>query len=304
MMNKILSVIGLLSIIALTSCKRDDVPGPEEARPHAEVYLEDLAKIEDYLQSHYIKINDDNGNGKLEVTEVVMDSINAENPISIWDQTDYPLQYKIVKLYGVDFKVYFLKLDAKGDTDADGKKPCGVDKVWVSYKGNLLNGTQFDIAVNQTDFNLIDVVKGWEYIMPEFRAGYYAAPNGDGVLNPMNYGSGVMFLPSGLGYFNSYVPGETYAPLIFTFNLYDVVYLDQDSDKVLSRYEYSFNSDGTLLDTDGDGIPDVFDGDDDNDGYMTRDEIKINGTYPDFDAILDCSGTTSGIKKHLDASCH
>lgn len=303
-MNKILSIVALVSIVFTTSCKKDDIPGPEEARPQAEVYLEDLAKIEDFLHNHYVKFTDVNGNGKLEVTEVVIDSVNAENPVSIWDQTVYPLQQKIVKLYGVDFKVYFLKLDAKGDTDVDGKKPCGVDKVWVSYKGSLLNGNQFDIAVNQTDFNLIDVIKGWEYIMPEFRAGYYEPSGGDGSLNQVNYGSGVMFLPSGLGYFNGSQPGETYAPLVFTFNLYDVVYLDHDSDKILSRYEYAFNDDGTLLDTDNDGIPNVFDGDDDNDGYMTRDEIKTGGIYPIFDNILNCAGTIGGIKKHLDPNCH
>lgn len=304
-MNKILSIVALVSIVFTTSCKKDDVPGPLEARPYPEVYPEDLAKIEDFLHTHYVKYDDLNSNGKIDIGEVEMDSLNTDNPVSIWDQTDFPLQHKIVKLYGVEFKVYFLKLDAKGDTDADGEKPCGVDRVWVTYEGTLLDGTQFDISTSPMDFNLIDVVKGWEYIMPEFRAGYFDAPNGDGTLNPMNYGSGVMFLPSGLGYYSQSVGSiPSYSPIIFTFNLLDVIYLDQDSDKIPSRYEYILNIDGTLLDTDGDGIPNVFDADDDNDGYLTKDEIKIGNIYPSFDDILNCSGTTGGVKKHLDASCH
>lgn len=304
-MNKILSIVALVSVVTMMSCKKDDAPGPVEARPHSEVYPEDLAEIEDYLHSHYVKFQDVNSNGKIDIGEVVMGAVDAANPVSIWDQTDFPLQHKIVKLYGVEFKVYFLKLDTKGDTDADGEKPCGVDRIWVTYKGNLLDGTQFDISSNPIDFNLIDVVKGWEYIMPEFRAGYFDPQNGDGTLTPMNYGSGVMFLPSGLGYYSQSVGSiPSYAPLIFTFNLLDVIYLDQDSDKILSRHEYELNTDGKLLDTDADGIPNVFDADDDNDGYLTRDEIKIGGSYPDFDAILNCSGTTGGVKKHLDASCY
>ena len=317
-MNKILYGLGIALLLVVASCQKDDVPTAQPARPHAEVYPENLALIEEFLQKSYVEVERD-ANG--DVINVVIDTLNPSHTVSIWDQTDYPLQHKIVKLYGVDFKVYYLKLDNKGDTDADGEKPCGVDRIMTTYWGKSISKVykalpephyvfsipKFDESPNEVEFNLIDLVKGWEHMMPLFRAGQTVPdPSGDGTLVHTNYGSGVMFLPSGLGYYNGSGSGNIpyYAPLIFSVNLHRVTRLDQDFDKIESRYEYVLNEDGTLLDTDGDGIPDLFDADDDNDGYLTKDEIKIGNAYPAFNDILNCSGTTGGIKKHLDASCH
>ncbi|CAM3658391.1 hypothetical protein FSS13T_00220 [Flavobacterium saliperosum S13] len=341
-MNRIFKIFSVFAIAVLfANCQKDDGVGPVEARPHPEVYPEDLVKIEDYLHKYYVEVTKDVDG---DVTSVVMNPLDATHTVSIWDQTEYPLLYKIVKRFGVDFKVYYLKFDGKGDTDADGDKPCGVDVVLTSYRGISLTRTfnaitnqydlatqQFDYAPNPTQIGLADVAtKGWEYIFPEFRAGYLDPLNGDGTLNSENYGSGVMFLPSGLGYYNqSFGNIPQYAPLIFTFNLHAVTYTDLDNDKIPSRYEYILNADGTLLDTDGDGIPNVFDADDDNDGYLTKDEIKkptpilagqgTSAFYPfnpmvddpatvDVDetepkGIPDASGdgtTTTRLRRHLD----
>jgi hypothetical protein len=61
-------------------------------------------------------------------------------------------------------------------------------------------------------------------------------------------------------------------------------------------------------DTDGDGIPDFLDVDDDGDGYGTRKEITAaDGTIIPFASIPSCDGNTtnaSRIKKHLDKNCH
>lgn len=333
-MNRILSVLGLVALTFFVGCQKDDTMDAIPARPHAEVYPEDLVKLEAYLKAHYVDIVDVNSNGKIDVEDIEIDSLDTDHPVSIWDQTTYPLQHKIVKLYGVDFKVYYLKF-AEGTGDA----PSGVDRVLTSYKGLLLDGSQFDYSPNAIGFNLIDLVKGWEYIFPEFKGGT-TTTNTDGTLNHTDYGSGVMFLPSGLGYYNGgFGSIPNYAPLVFTFNLYAVTYLDQDFDKIPSRYEYVLNTDGTLLDTDGDGIPNVFDADDDNDGYLTKDEIKhtitvrntatppevisvntfyypYNGAAVDDPATLfderqgipSCGGTDfitpTRIRKHLDRSCH
>jgi hypothetical protein len=107
--------------------------------------------------------------------------------------------------------------------------------------------------------------------------------------------------------------------------------LDQDNDKILSKYEYAFDEDGKLIDQDADKVPDVYDFDDDNDGYLTKNEIKYTYTdngvtytnyYPFFGAALDDPGTlfvdeskgipdcandfttASRIRKHLDKNCH
>jgi hypothetical protein len=61
-------------------------------------------------------------------------------------------------------------------------------------------------------------------------------------------------------------------------------------------------------DSDGDEIPDFLDSDDDNDGFLTRFEIKnltANPvfTYP-FDEIPTCGTSGNGKKRHLDETCH
>ncbi|WP_313807191.1 hypothetical protein [Flavobacterium sp.] len=301
-MNKILCLIGLTVLFGAVGCQKDDSPSDTPARPHYKVYPEDLAKIESFLQSHYIEVNDLNGNSEVDMGEIVVDSLDATHTVSIWNQTDYPLQYKIVKLYDVDFKVYYLKLDGKGDTEADGKKPSGVDRIRFAYRGFLLDGTEFDYSSDAV-YDLTGLVKGWGYIVPEFRAGT-SVIGSDGDLINTNYGAGIMFLPSGLGYYSngsSTIPN--YSPLVFYFNLFNTIYLDHDNDKIQSRYEYVIDEeDGTILDTDSDGAPDYADTDDDNDGYMTIDEIKkptplqVNqGTslfYP-FNPVADDPSTPS-----------
>ncbi|HSD14658.1 MAG TPA: hypothetical protein VLB74_08415 [Flavobacterium sp.] len=350
-MNKILFGLGIALLLLGTSCKDDDTPQAEPARPHADVYPEDLVDIEDYLHKAYVEVTRNAGG---DVIDVKIDTLDADHTVSIWDQTDYPLMSKIVKLYGVDFKVYYLKFDDKGDTDADGDKPCGVDRILTTYRGTTIVRTavvdpdtdltsyvfenkEFDYAPNPVEFNLIDVIKGWEHVMPLFRAGFFDPNDIDGTLNSINYGSGAMFLPSGLGYYNGAgVNGSipAYTPLIFTFNLHAVTRLDQDFDKIESRYEYELDEDGNLIDTDADGIPDIFDADDDNDGYLTKNEITHTVTvlengvetvyryvYPfngaavddpvtiyvdEAQGIPDCSldyATPTRVRRHLDKNC-
>src|SRR5690606_17626824 len=70
----------------------------------------------------------------------------------------------------------------------------------------------------------------------------------------------------------------------FSFKLYDINRLDHDNDGIPSYLEDSgdryirLNPDGTAVDpaddTDGDGIPNYLDVDDDNDGVITRVELK------------------------------
>ena len=116
-----------------------------------------------------------------------------------------------------------------------------------------------------------------------------------------------MFLPSGLAYYNAATATiPSYSPLVFSFKLYDLKRADQDGDGVLSIDE-DLNHDGDFTndDTDGDGIQNYLDIDDDGDGALTKNEIKINGVTPtSYDLIQDCSGTTTGTKKHLDKTCH
>jgi hypothetical protein len=109
----------------------------------------------------------------------------------------------------------------------------------------------------------------------------------------------------------------------------NVRYKDHDGDKILSKDEYGGPTSGTPLDTDGDGKPNYADFDDDNDGRLTKDEIKytyLDGLitktawYPYQGILVDvpstpidetkgipsCSGNftlPTRIRKHLDSSC-
>ena len=168
----------------------------------------------------------------------------------------------------------------------------------------MLNETVFDR--NYTSpiwFPLNGVVRGWQEIFPFFKSGTVTAGATAGDPNVYSdFGAGVMFLPSGLAYYNrasTNIP--SYSPLIFSFKLKSVNYVDNDFDGIDSRDEGI----DTSLDTDGDTFPNYFDQDDDGDGYLTKSEIRINGVLPtSFSLIKDCSGNTTGTKKHLDASCH
>ncbi|UYW00471.1 hypothetical protein K5I29_07845 [Flavobacterium agricola] len=276
-------------------------------RPYDEVYAENIVQIEEYLNNHSINVTKNN-NG--DVINVVFDSIKDASTVSIMDQTEFPIKVLNFKSKDVTYKIYYLQLDDKPDNieafenEEYGNRPSGADAVIATYKGFTLDGKVFDSNELGARFDLTNVVAGWQLIMPKFRSGTSSFAS-DGTLQFSNYGSGVMFVPSGLGYYNSASAGiPAYAPLIFTFNLNQVFYLDQDNDGIPSRYEFGYNEDGTIIDTDGDGIPNYMDADDDNDGYLTIEEIKINGVVPPFNDILNCEGTTGGLKKHLNPACH
>ena len=101
--------------------------------------------------------------------------------------------------------------------------------------------------------------------------------NSDGTLTFDDYGIGAVFVPSGLGYYNtppSGSPIEYYAQLIFTYHLYTIEKSDQDLDTVLSSFE-DLNGNGNELDddTDNNGIPNFADPDDDGDGRLTKYEV-------------------------------
>lgn len=293
-----------LLTVLFTACKKDDGgTSYTPPRPYAEVYPEDLVKIEDYLETHYVTYNEvDNGDGTKDITNIVIGKIDTGTP-----QTpimDHPLlTFKTVKLHSLEYKVYYLNLFEGSPEDAvvynnGGKRPCAVDAVLTTYKGMLLDDTVFDERSNAISFNLYEAILGWQYIFPQFRSGKNTL-SPDGTLSHKAYGAGVMFLPSALGYYDRAIGDDitAYSPLVFIFNLHNVTHLDTDFDGVDSHFEFNYNADGTLQDTDGDGIPDYRDIDDDNDGYLTKDEvIKPAGSpglldfYP-FNPISDNPAT-------------
>ena len=135
----------------------------------------------------------------------------------------------------------------------------------------------FDSSVIPVDFNLLSLVVGWSRVLPEFNAAESFIENGDGTVSFLNSGVGVMFIPSGLGYFDAGPAGiAPYSNLIFKFELYQSKVSDHDFDGVPS-YKEDLNDDQNYSsddDTDGNGLQDFLDPDDDGDGVATLNELE------------------------------
>ena len=307
-MNKLFSKISLsiVAVLSIVSCSKSSSSSTEPLRDYDVQYAADLITIDEYLDSHYITVDGD--------YNVTFDTIIDNNHPSIRLQTDYPLQFRMYEntIHNVDYKIYYLSL-REGTKD----RPCTVDSVHVSYKGSLMNrkSTQFDSSQNPIWFTLDNVVSGWSKIFPFFKTGEYTSTEGPNPVNFTDYGAGVMFLPSGLGYFGSSSPSGSipaYSPLTFTFKLLALRYRDNDRDGILSKDEVPIGSlptyDPLDYDSDGDGFANMNDVDDDGDHVLTRIEIKDpDGVKYMFNLIPDCSGNNTNptrLKKHLDPSCH
>ncbi|WP_051191536.1 FKBP-type peptidyl-prolyl cis-trans isomerase [Flavobacterium gelidilacus] len=296
-MKNILKVLCLLVLVTFfAGCPKDDTVTAEPAKAYSEQYPIDEAAIDDFLATHFVTVDGDYNTTFTEIQEG-----GTETPIK-----DMPnLAFKMVDRNDLTYKLYYLVLN-----EGIGESPIKVDSAFVSYKGTLTDAdnTTFDSAENPVWFMLEDVIPGWGEIIPQFKSGT-SIENPNGTVTYQDFGAGVMFLPSSFGYYNGSIGViPQYSPLIFNFKLINQKHIDHDSDRVLSVYEYydPTKTDGSLLDTDGDGVPDYLDVDDDNDGTITKEEVKyfdVNGDkqYYEFANIPTCSGGT--LKKHLDSSC-
>jgi FKBP-type peptidyl-prolyl cis-trans isomerase FkpA len=176
------------------------------------------------------------------------------------------------------------------------ERPAKVDSVYITYKGNLIDGTVFDDAQLPVWFDLTSVVPGFREGVSTIGAGEYIV-NEDGTLDFFNYGQTIFFMPSGLGYY-SRAQGSVpkYAPLIFSVSLFTTNPSDHDGDGILSALE-DVDGDGNPFndDTDGDGTANMYDRDDDGDGINTVDELDTDG-----DGVYDDTDN-DGIPDYLDA---
>lgn len=319
-MNRILkySCFVLLGL-ALSNCKKDDDDIEIVIRDRQEVFMDNIGKIETFLKTNSIEVVDEN--------TVTFDVVAEGSSSSVWNQTEFPLQFIEVKNDSrtsnrvdglindaVTYKLYYVLLNEGG-----GENPITIDNVFTKYTGIGLDYTVFDknnsgfwSGFPGTAYTPDAVVSGYRQILTKLKTATSISENPDGTLVYNNPGRVVVFIPSGLGYFNSAtakIPG--YTPLIFDITLVTKSDADHDNDGVLSKYE-DLNANGDFFDddTDGDGIPNFLDLDDDGDGYTTREEITYtveeNGNMVtklyDFELIPTCTGGT--LKKHIDKNCH
>lgn len=323
-MNKVkFYFIVLITTASLFSCSKNAIV-EEPIRAYSDQYILDMATIEEYLSTHYITVTDAPGDVSDQDVkiELITDPATQPSIMSYLNASTYPkLLTREVSQHDMKYTLYYLVL-----RPGIGDSPCNVDGVLASYKGDYLYRTAAtasnpstlsvikfeELVYPQSMLSLYNVIKGWSETFPQFKTGT-SSINANGTVTHLDFGAGVMFLPSGLGYYNagsSSIPA--YAPLVFSFKLYDIERLDQDGDGIPSYLE-DLNGDGYVYslpagvfnsdDTDGDGIPDFLDVDDDGDNYITKLEIKNPDTgapYP-FADIPTCA---SGKKNYLDKTCH
>ncbi len=324
-MNKFKLYFLVISVgLLFFSCNKEDAVAPIPLRDFATQYKAEIITIENYLKTYYVELIV-NHPGYSDDQNIIISKIPAGNTslVSLWDNP--MLDFQPVELHGITYKVYYLKL-RQGDT-INGHSPCKVDAVLDAYVGSYLTDDSTtdasgvtNIDINETEFDrddypsnfyaLNNLITGWQEILPLFNTGTYdssANPNNPAVY--LNFGAGVMFIPSGLGYYNTgkaTIPA--YSSLVFSFKLYDLKRADNDEDGIFSYLEVAKIGDDILkYDTDGDGTPNFLDIDDDGDGHLTKNEIKNSaGVTYSFDGIPDCSGNTTEanrIKRHLDKNC-
>ncbi len=316
-----------ITTVSLFSCSKDEAVALTPPRDYATQYATESADIEEYLKTYYIE--DTNPDVLTKISKIPAGG--TQTPIwNYLNSASFPkLLLREVTVHDVKYKLYYIKL-----RDGVGQSPTSTDGVLTAYRGEYLSrtkvgdvstlGSTFFEEVNnqQSFFDLTGLAAKWGNYLPEFKTGIYGS-NPDGTVSYSDYGSGVMIIPSALAYYaagaNAIPP---YAPLVFSFKLYEIRRNDLDGDGILDVDEdidgdgYMFNygnkidyptfpSDAIRYadDTDRDGIPNYLDVDDDGDGISTRTEITAaNGTIIPFADIPSCDGNTTNparIKRHL-----
>ena len=296
-------VVLLLFVLCLTSCKKDEedfvsIP-PRDRAVQQEA---DKDSLLNYLSTHYYNSSmfETPGNYSYEdivITELPIDEETGEyldmpnpdmNTLLIDDIETFTTEFR-----DVEYEYYTLELNEGG-----GDEPNSSDSVNINYFGNFFDGEEFDSTANPTSLDLLSLIPAWKVALPNFGTATDIIENEDGTFSYSNYSLGVMFIPSGLAYFNAPPFGvPQYENLIFKFELYTAEPNDHDQDLIFSYLE-DLNGNGDVLDddTDNDTIPNAFDLDDDGDGVFTRFEDIDNDGDPTNDDTDD-----DGVPNYLDS---
>lgn len=288
---KLQKFVLLLSLIIMASCNSDD-DGDNveiEVRDPAEVRDENAAQIQDFLQTHFYKLEDnpENPNFKTIVFDTIAGDNADEEPII---DSEF-LKSKAVSLREIDYTLYYLQFREGAESV---RQPKFADSVLVTYKGfSLLGKETFDGSPNPIWFDLTNNIRGFYEVMDEFRGSTGVQQNEDGTVDfNDDFGYGTVFIPAGIAYFSAPPSGSgirAYEPIVFNFQLYQSKESDHDRDGVPTWME-DINNDRRVNndDTDGNTIPNYADQDDDGDGVPTSEEIEIdeqgNLTFPDSNA--------------------
>ena len=282
--------IFLFAILLLGfSCGDDDDDGviqvPEADRTEQQVIDND--SLVTFLQSHYVDASLLTNNSTILLNEIEINQLPEDGELPNPNQNSLLIdmvETLTTTYFDVEYEYYILKINQGGSENS----PNFSDKVRVSYEGALMDDTVFDSSSTPVDFDLTSTIAGWGRVLPEYNNAEDFVINSDGTVTYNNPGIGIMFLPSGLGYYSAAAGSvPVYSNLIFKFKVFQSEVNDHDFDNVPSHLE-DLNADYDLTndDTDEDTFADFVDSDDDNDGTLTIDE----DLEPDSDLTVDRDG--------------
>ncbi|MCT4630594.1 hypothetical protein [Winogradskyella sp.] len=275
--------------VVLISCNNDDdasAPNIVE-RDRTEQQLADSDSLITYLSTHYYNSSFFETGTNHKYTDIVIteleegDDVPDGNTLLINAVETHSTTY-----LETDYEYYVLKLNQGG-----GDLPKFTDQIRVRYEGaSIASGEVFDSRATPENFMLTGVnanpglIRGWQLTLPEFSTSLDFSLN-NGIVEYNDYGLGIMFLPSGLGFYSGTNSGTSYDNLVFKFELLQYEEVDHDGDGIPSHME---DLDDNLYvlddDTDEDRAYNYIDVDDDNDGVLTRDELMAK-TYTEDETM-------------------
>ncbi|BAO74261.1 FKBP-type peptidyl-prolyl cis-trans isomerase [Winogradskyella sp. PG-2] len=303
-----LSIFVIAILAVFISCKDDDdITTTFVEADRTEQQVKDRDSILSYLSTHYYNSSFLETGSNHKYTDIIITELPQDDDGNYLDMPDPDQNTLLIDdvdvltttYLDVEYEYYILRLN-----QGAGESPHFTDAVRMRYEGSSVQTEEvFDSRVTPVDLNLqgngfttFGTIRAWNLVIPSFNSALdFTFDNG--IVNYNNFGLGVMFVPSGLGYFSGSTTGFSYDNLVFKFELLQMEELDHDNDGVPSYIE---DLDNSLSvdddDTDEDLFPNYIDVDDDEDGVFTINEDLDNDGDPTND---DSDG--DGIPNYLDA---
>lgn len=287
-MNRIKFLIfGVFVVLLNIQCNDDDDAPTVVLRDEGEVKLENAQEINQFLEEHYFVLEENSANPNFDrIRFGKLTDQNAPSDAAPIKDSEF-LHSRPFMWNDYEYELFYLKIREGASTE---RQATFADSVLITYEGRTMENQVIDGAANPVWFDLTQFIVGFREGVSELRgsSGFNENPDGSFAFNE-DFGVGAVFVPSGLGYFaappsNSGI--ASYAPLIFSYQLYRSRTIDHDNDGIPSYME-DINNTRRLddVDTNGNRIFNYLDDDDDGDGVPTRDEIIIeeDGTiiFPD-----------------------
>ncbi|OZV67708.1 FKBP-type peptidyl-prolyl cis-trans isomerase [Winogradskyella aurantia] len=286
---KVIKFSGLILLLIglLMACEEEDPRTVDFVeRDRTEQQAADKDSILQYLSTHYynsgfFQQGTNYTYEDIEIAELPVDENG--NYLDLPDPANNTLLLNAVETYtsvfrDTEYEYYILRINQGG-----GESPQFTDAIRYRFEGTVIESqivfqsiSSPDILDLQSDgFSTLGAIRGWQLVIPSFQTSEDFTTGIDGVVNFNNYGLGVMFLPSGLAYFSGALPDlPQYSNLIFKFELLQYQEVDHESDG-LPSYVEDLDANLSVIDddTDGDGIANYIDGNDDGDSVLTFNEL-------------------------------